>query len=334
MAPCPTTSRPSARRRWSATSRRHVDGEVRFDATSRKLYSTDASIYQIEPLGVVIPKTRRRPRPPRCRSPPRLRRADHRPRRRHQPVRPVDRPRRRPRLQQVPERRSATSTRSAGRCGCSRASCSTSLTGTLAAHDLQFGPDVATASRANLGGMIGNNSAGARSIVYGKTIDHVRSLDVVLADGTPADVRPARRRRSGSGSANCGRSEGDVYRDGRRRSSRTSADEIEPRFPRILRRVSGYNLDALASGSRRCPTCEADSAPPDAAPLSHSLVPLLVGSEGTLAVVAEAELALVPRPKAPRPARAALRLARRRDGRPGRVPGVRPVGRRADGPRC
>src|SRR5258708_1435905 len=57
----------------------------------------------------------------------------------------------------------------------------------LAPHDLQFGPDVATASRANLGGMIGNNSAGARSIVYGKTCDHVRSLSVFLADGAKAE---------------------------------------------------------------------------------------------------------------------------------------------------
>src|SRR5262249_45158112 len=64
------------------------------------------------------------------------------------------------------------------------------LNRTLAAHNLQFGPDVATASRANLGGMIGNNSAGARSIVYGKTIDHVRRLGVVLADGRPTDFGP------------------------------------------------------------------------------------------------------------------------------------------------
>src|SRR5207245_5324853 len=59
-----------------------------------------------------------------------------------------------------------------------------------AVHGLQFGPDVATASRANLGGMIGNNSAGARSIVYGKTSDHVRRLDVVLADGSRAEFHP------------------------------------------------------------------------------------------------------------------------------------------------
>src|SRR5262249_57358165 len=58
------------------------------------------------------------------------------------------------------------------------------LSRAAAAHDLQFGPDVSTSSRAILGGMIGNNSAGSRPIVYGKTIDHVRRLDVVLAEGT------------------------------------------------------------------------------------------------------------------------------------------------------
>src|SRR5262249_3946235 len=62
----------------------------------------------------------------------------------------------------------------------------------LAGYGLQFGPEVATASRATLGGMIGNNSAGARSIVYGKTADHVRRLRVVLADGTPAEFGPLR----------------------------------------------------------------------------------------------------------------------------------------------
>src|SRR5262249_23049319 len=60
----------------------------------------------------------------------------------------------------------------------------------LAGQGLQFGPDVATASRANLGGMIGNNSAGSRSIVYGKTIDHVRRLGVVLADGSRTEFGP------------------------------------------------------------------------------------------------------------------------------------------------
>ena len=65
-----------------------------------------------------------------------------------------------------------------------------SLNRAAAPHGLWFGPDVATASRANLGGMIGNNSAGSRSIVYGKTLDHVRRLGVVLADGAAAELGP------------------------------------------------------------------------------------------------------------------------------------------------
>ena len=82
----------------------------------------------------------------------------------------------------------------------------------LAPHGLQFGPDVATASRANLGGMIGNNSAGARSIVYGKTIDHVRSP---RASSSPTARAPSSAR---STPAECERKlelrtrEGDAYR--------------------------------------------------------------------------------------------------------------------------
>src|SRR5262245_31884219 len=152
--------------------RRHVQGEVRFDATSRKLYSTDASIYQIEPLGVVIPRS-------------------------------VDD------ILATVQVAAETETPITARGGGTSLSgqsigpgivldCSKYLNNIIEIdpvartarietgvvldqlnraagfHGLQFGPDVATASRANLGGMIGNNSAGARSIVFGKTIDHVR----------------------------------------------------------------------------------------------------------------------------------------------------------------
>ena len=65
------------------------------------------------------------------------------------------------------------------------------LNAAAAPHGLQFGPDVATSSRANVGGMIGNNSAGARSIWHGKTVDSVIALDVVLSDGTHDDARAA-----------------------------------------------------------------------------------------------------------------------------------------------
>src|SRR5262249_10684972 len=154
----------------------------------------------------------------------------------------------------------------------------------LLPHGLQFGPDVATASRANLGGMIGNNSAGARSLVYGKTIDHVRRVGVVLSDGTQTSFGPLSPAEWQKRAA-CRSLEGGIYR-GVGNTVRKNADEIERRFPRILRRVSGYNLDVLAT----------------AFDLSHgwrppSLAPLVVGSEGTLAVVTEAEINLVPRPK-------------------------------------
>ncbi len=262
--------------------RRHIQGEVRFDPTSRRLYSTDASIYQIEPLGVVIPKTI----------------AD---------------------LVATVQIAAETQTPLTARGGGTSLSgqsigpgllldCSKYLNAILdvdrgtrlvrvqpgvildqlnravAAHDLQFGPDVATASRANLGGMIGNNSAGSRSIVYGKTMDHVRRLGLVLADGTQTEFRPLPTtewdRRAAARSL-----EGAIYR-GVRQLVCENAEEIRRRFPRILRRVSGYNLDALCDQWTNTPPAQL-----------VSLVPLLVGSEGTLAVVTEAELALVPRPR-------------------------------------
>ena len=136
--------------------------------------------------------------------------------------------------------------------------------------------------------MIGNNSAGSRSIVYGKTIDHVRRLE-----------RRPRRRQPRPSSARSAPREWDrraERHDARRRRSTASVrqivdeqrDEIRRRFPRILRRVSGYNLDVLARPASTRPT----------APPRSGLHQLIVGSEGTLAVVTEAELNLVPRPKA------------------------------------
>src|SRR5262249_30166451 len=164
--------------------RQNLQGEVRFDPAARRLYSTDASIYQIEPLGVVLPRT---------------------PQDLHAAV------------QIATEMRVPITPRGGGTSLSGQSigpgvviDCSKYLNQILAVdpagrtarvqpgvildqfnrqlapHGLQFGPDVATASRANLGGMIGNNSAGARSIVYGKTSDHVRGLSVLLADGSRA----------------------------------------------------------------------------------------------------------------------------------------------------
>jgi FAD/FMN-containing dehydrogenase/Fe-S oxidoreductase len=265
--------------------RKHLQGEVRFDLTSRRLYSTDASIYQVEPLGVVIPRT-----------------VDDL-------VATV----------QIAGEMHIPITARGGGTSLSGQSigpgivldCSKylhtildidpverivrvqpgvvldQLNQAVAEHDLQFGPDVATASRANLGGMIGNNSAGARSIVYGKTIDHVRRLGVVLSDGTRTDFGPATAQEWEYRSA--GRSLKSTIFRRVRDVVRQHHGEILRRFPRILRRVSGYNLDTLALGLDR------DKGPSASQAGLHQLI---VGSEGTLAVVTEAELGLVPVPRA------------------------------------
>ena len=158
-----------------------------------------------------------------------------------------------------------------------------------------FGPDVATASRADLGGMIGNNSAGARSIVYGKTVDHVRSLTAVLSDGTRPTFGPLTRDRVRAQAGAARRCEGDAYRaaDAAVRENARRDRPAVPEDPAAGQRVQPRR--ALASG-RRQPWRSADrSLTLRARPIAASRS--LVGSEGTLAVVAEAELALVPRPK-------------------------------------
>ena len=145
------------------------------------------------------------------------------------------------------------------------------------AHGLHFGIDPSTANRATIGGGIGNNSCGAHSGLYGKMADNVIALEAVLSDGSVATTGPL------DAEALAGKRarddlEGVVYR----RSgeiARAHADEIKRRFPDIPRRVSGYNLDAMLGD------------PGD-------LTRLLVGSEGTLAVVTEATVRLAPLPAA------------------------------------
>jgi FAD/FMN-containing dehydrogenase/Fe-S oxidoreductase len=254
--------------------RQHISGEVRFDDPSRSLYSTDASHYQIRPLGVVLPKSI------------------------DDLVVTV----------QIASDLNVPITARGGGTSLSGQSigpgividCSKYLNAvgeidvtnrrvrvqpgvvldhlnrTLAPHGLMFGPDVATASRATLGGMIGNNSAGARSVVYRQTVDHVRSLTAVLSDGTRTEFGPLSAIEY-ERKLELRTREGDAYRAANA-VARECATEIVARTPKIVRKVSGYNLLSLVEQQ-------------------HSLAPLLVGSEGTLAVIAEAELSLVPKPK-------------------------------------
>jgi len=149
----------------------------------------------------------------------------------------------------------------------------------LRPHNLRFAPDISTASRATVGGMIANNSSGARSVMYGKTIDHVIELDVVMADGRVALFRPLDGAELEA--ASIGDSlEATCYRTIRRLAAE-HATEIDARFPKVLRRVGGYNLDEFV-----------DPAKP------FNLAKLIVGSEGTLAFVLSARIRLVPLPAA------------------------------------
>jgi len=155
----------------------------------------------------------------------------------------------------------------------------------LAPYGLLFAPDVSTSNRATIGGMIANNSCGARSVLYGKTIDHVLELKIVLSDGSVVHLEPLTEPRV---EAKCARAdlEGACYRVTRRLAAER-AEEIDRHFPKILRRVGGYNLDEFVPERLK-----------NRGELAFNLARLFVGSEGTLGVTVEAKLALVERPRA------------------------------------
>ncbi|MFO0958882.1 MAG: FAD-linked oxidase C-terminal domain-containing protein [Isosphaeraceae bacterium] len=275
--------------RWEARLSRETGAEVRADRGSRMLYSTDASLYQIEPVGVAIPRTA----------------AD---------VEGALRVAAQEGIAVLP-RGGATSlsgqtvgralildfSKYLNRIGVvdrNRMSVRVepgAVLDRLNAHlkplGLMFGPDVSTSDRATIGGMLGNNSAGARSLRYGKMVDHVRAVDVVLDDGTPAHFGPVGPDELES---LCRREDrlGNIYRTVRDTVD-THRGAIVAHFPRILRRVSGYNLDEFIPGlPLRAPGFH------DADPWAFNLAKLIVGSEGTLAVVTAAELRVEPVPPA------------------------------------
>lgn len=268
--------------------RSRVAGEVRFDEMTRGLYSTDASIYQIQPVGVVFPRTTED-----VTETVRIA-AEHR-----VPIVPrgggtslsgqsvgpaiiLDFSRFMNRILRLdPERRLVR---------VEPGVVLDQLNAAANAHGLQFGPDVATSSRANLGGMIGNNSAGSRSVQQGKTIDHVRELQVTLSDGTELHCQPLREVEENENRIVC-----DVLR-----IVAENRSEIIRRYPRILRRVSGYNLDAFIPEIQDqfpipAAVKQLDREWPDRR--EFNLARMIVGAEGTLGVVTEAVLHLVPLPK-------------------------------------
>src|SRR5437016_3851672 len=138
---------------------------------------------------------------------------------------------------------------------------------------LWFPVDISTASRATIGGMVGNNSCGARSLRYGNTRENVISVDAVLADGATAHFGPAAPDLSDIPENSPLRP---LARDLLALGAR-EADEIAARFPKVQRRVGGYNLDALTPGRN-----------------DLNLAHILVGSEGTLGFSTKIELKLSP----------------------------------------
>jgi FAD/FMN-containing dehydrogenase/Fe-S oxidoreductase len=273
--------------------RRAVAGDVRFDPASRLLYATDASMYQVEPIGVVIPRDRddveaalavarafNAPLLPRGGGTSLTGQSVN-----HALVLDFS-----PRMNRVLEVNAEE-----GWARVEPGLVQEELNHHVRPLGLLFGPDTSTSNRATLGGMIGNNSGGSHSIAYGLTVDHVLEITALLADGTRVvfdEVTPeeftARGRRPGR--------EGETYRAVARIRD-VYADEIRARYPAYWRRVAGYNLNELVGVGVKPGSC-AGGADGSGRPRPFSMARLLVGSEGTLATVVEAKVRLVRRPRA------------------------------------
>lgn len=276
-----------------AELRKHFAGDIRNDLASRILYSTDASIYQIEPLGVVIPRTQDD-----------LQAAVELAAKFRVPIVP----------------RGSGSSLAGQAIGqaliidCSRwldnvleidpeARTAIVQPGVILSHlnqaagkfGLQFGPDPASAERATMGGVIANNATGAHSILYGMTADHLLSAEVIMADGSLAvlgevDVAEAHRRQGDQS----------LYARVLERAlliRESHAETIKARYPRSWRNSAGYRLNYLLPWSATRPAQWSAHAYPPAARGSVNLATLLAGSEGTLAVIQRAKLRLEPKPE-------------------------------------
>ena len=293
-----------------------IDGEVRFDGYSRMLYSTDASQYQIQPLGVVIPRNaddvqaavelaarHRVPLLPRgggsslagqCVGPGVV----------------IDMSKYMDNILAVDEEAGVATVQAGISIG--------AFNRTLAPLGLMLGPDPASADRASVGGSIGNNATGSHSILYGMMADNLLETNVVLSDGSRARFGPVTSTELAS-LARGDSLEAQIYRE-IPAIARAHFEQILERWPRHWRRVSGYNLDRLLAallheedaaereghGADRSGLLRArlgfdklyrseycDSGPIDRFNLSQ----IVAGSEGTLATVTTATLKLVPKPQ-------------------------------------
>ncbi|HEV7802972.1 MAG TPA: FAD-binding and (Fe-S)-binding domain-containing protein, partial [Burkholderiales bacterium] len=263
--------------------KREVRGDVLFDAPARGRYSTDASIYQIEPVGVVVPQTEEDAIAA---------------------------------LQIAVDAGVPVLPRGAGTSQCGQTVGAAlvidvarhlnkviafdkdartvtvqpgivldHLNAYLKPHGLWYPVDVSTSAQATIGGMTGNNSCGSRSIRYGNMVHNVRAIDAVMADGSSFQF--------GAVPEDMTRLEGPSGYQALVRKIRAiaarEAEEIEHRFPKVLRRVGGYNLDMMLGAAADAPR----NAP---RPAFVNMAHLLVGSEGTLAYSRHIHLDLSPLP--------------------------------------
>jgi FAD/FMN-containing dehydrogenase/Fe-S oxidoreductase len=271
-----------------------VAGDVRFDPMSRRLYSTDASMYQVEPIGVVVPRDA----------------GD---------VRAVI---------EVTARHGAAVLPRGGGTSLTGQTVNHAVVMDFSKHMCQvlevnqdelwatvqpglvqdelnhhvrslgllFGPDTSTSNRATLGGMIGNNSGGSHSIAYGLTVNHVLEVTAILADGSRVvfgEVDDA------TFAAKCRLPglEGAIYR-GVAAVRDEYGEEIKKLMPGHWRRVAGYNVNELVPELRaRFGRPPHEATEHGGTPRGLNMARLVVGSEGTLLTIVEAKLRLCRRPK-------------------------------------
>jgi FAD/FMN-containing dehydrogenase/Fe-S oxidoreductase len=253
-----------------------VKGDLYFDPLTCQVYSVDASIFEVKPLAVVIPKTK------------------------EDLIQAVQIAYR----HGIPVTARGAATGITGGCLgegliidtskylnrvphinidqgyaiCEPGVVQDELNQLLAPSGYRLGPDTSTGNRATLGGMLANNAAGARSLRYGKMVDHVLEIEMVLATGElirfhSINEQEWKRKKEELST------EGTIYQT-LWKIKQQEREEIERRFPPLPRRVSGYNLDELIK------------------PEPFNVAKLIAGSEGTLGIMTEIKLQIVPQAKA------------------------------------
>jgi FAD/FMN-containing dehydrogenase/Fe-S oxidoreductase len=254
--------------------RQHVEGDIHFDAIHRKVYSVDASIYEVEPIGIVLPYHKQAL---------------------IQAIRIADK-------FHVPVIARGAATGITGGCIgkaliidtskylnhildinyesefaiCEPGVVQDRLNEALSSKNYRLGPDTSTGNRATLGGMLGNNASGSRSLLYGCMADHVTEVELLLANGEllrfgKLDEELWSKKRLQQDT------EGNIYRELYRIRTEYH-DEIAAHFPKIPKRVSGYSLDILLSEG----------------PINFAK--LIAGSEGTLGIATEIKVRICKKP--------------------------------------